>query len=225
MFLHDIRIGDKLNLELIIDNKSYIIPNQAIATQENQVWIDAFQFGGAVIDFSNKKFANIRFHLHGYNAKKVPFCWKNVQLTLDDHEGRQCYLVTCKQFHSMGSEENRRNEQRVLIKTNADMQWRKGGYSLPVALRDISDSGVAFVSPQQMNLKGEHLVLELNETVLANKYWVKMECVCVRIEKKENHYLYGCKFQVVDQKLLQYVFSKRMEARAKELAEQKQSTK
>lgn len=221
MFLHDIQTGDELRLELFLEGHSYFIATAALHTENEQVWIQAFPFQGSVFDFTDKKYSAIRFHLHGYDKNREPVCWKNVQLTMDTYQGASCYRISCQHFHSMGIEENRRARKRIPVSGPAELLWRDEGVNLTVKLYDISGSGVAFLTDKGLDLVGEHLIVEIKETVLERSYGLKMECVCVRKVKKEKQYLYGCRFQIVNYRLLEYVFCKHLEVRARELAEKR----
>lgn len=219
MFLHDIVVGDEVRLEIIINDQPYLIPMRAVDVKPCKVWIEAFQFDGQIIDLSERKFSHLKYNLHGYDKAKMPYCWDNMDLSLDKSNNRSCYLISCSSFKSEGRPENKRMHDRVRVSTPAELQWRKENFNVPVMLYDLSDKGVAFLANEEVKIVDERIILEIRETIQDRSYWIKMECLCVRIMPKDGRFLYGCKFQILDQKLKDYIFAKQMQVRAEEMTE------
>ncbi len=219
MLLHDISAGDEVRLELIINDTPYQIPTHAVDVAPGKVWIEVFRFEKQVIDLSDPKFYHIRYNLHGYDKAKLPYCWDDMELSMEMHNGLSCYLLSCSPFKSAGRAENKRMKDRVKVSVPAELQWRQKNFNIPVTLYDISDSGVAFLANEDAPLINERIIVEIREMIQERKFWIKMECVCVRKMPKDGNILYGCKFQIIDQRLLEYIFAKHMQVRAAEVAE------
>ena len=77
------------------------------------------------------------------------------------------------------------------------------------SMQNISESGVAFVTLLELDIKHTHIVVQFNDKAMGQKFALKLCCTIVREVKMEDKRLYGCRIDGADKFFLAYIYMRR----------------
>lgn len=130
------------------------------------------------------------------------FCWRNVQIKTVRFEGKIFHSV---ELVSDAEMLNRRGSYRVYIgaQTKLTAFSAEGPKNFDVILKDISESGMAFLSKEDFDV-GRTIRLYLP---IHQEHVLTLSAHIVRVQEFENRQdkLYGCKFIEKNKRLIGYL--------------------
>ena len=170
---------------------------------------DSYQIFFSPIILQNKilNFA----HLEGVSVELVcirenqkPIVWRDVKLELAKDRKPPVYQL---KSDSYGVEFNRRGSFRLFLGINGDAQIGLHTSPIPVVIKDISASGVSFVTNEEREETEVHIIFK-DKDLNAN---FNIHANVVRVSQTENgRYVYGCHFSEEQQSVEKYIQKKQL---------------
>lgn len=207
MNIDDIEQGFVIELEIKKgDSKTSI--KSAIATKHgDRIMLDPITMDGKIVGFSDDVVVNML-----YPINDSLFVWHDVKISPVKFEKNIYHAVT---VDTEGEKMNRRDSFRVYIgqKMTVTSFTSVGPESSEVLIKDISESGFAFIDTKPIKIGGVvRLTLEIEKS-----HYLCLTAKVVRSEERDRaDMLYGCKFMERNKILGEYLMRfQRDKAKAK----------
>ncbi len=196
MQVGDINKGGNIELEVKYNGRTMSFRSYIIDVRNNSVLIAPIKVNDQTIWFSEKCRINFLYKTDG----KV-YIWNNVHVKLVRYDGEICHKID---LYSEGQPYNRRDSYRMYIGEDMPLyvNTASGPTAITVLVKDISETGVAFITKDEIDID-RTIKLRLKDNVTL----INLSGVVVRREYLENlnAYLYGCKFNEKNDKLGRYI--------------------
>ena len=196
MQINEIVVGGAVEIEVIIGNKAINFKSRVAYIKNNTILIDSIKFNDQTIGFSDKYQLNFLYKDDG----KL-FRWENCSVKLVRFDGGIYHKVD---ISGEGKPYNRRDFFRLFIGEEMPIyiNTSHGAVALSVLVKDISESGVGFITKEDLDIDR---IIRLK--IKHNNSLINLTGVIVRKEFLENlgSYLYGCKFTEKNNALGKYI--------------------
>lgn len=234
MKLQDLKVGEKITLEVVWGISVYPIPTMVVASTEEGTIIKPFVVLGTVLELGSEQFRDMHYNINGVTpVTKEKVSWKNVNVQTKVLKDVTYYIIRTKEDAEYGNRQERREHPRMTLdlkgtatviteeealgkdKNKADNMVDNilgiQAVQHEIRVHDISDSGISFYTHKDVEFMGHYVKIEFGDKV-KNKYFESMVfCLPNRCEDKGEWRLYGCDINRTAGDLLLYVFLKRME--------------
>jgi len=215
MILQDLLIGTDIYLEIIHGERKFEIPSKIVGTDTNGVFIPTFSIGGNTIDFSTKEFSGITFNLYCIDKRyDNRYCWRAVSLIIRKWQGADYYLVSSAGFGKIGTESDRRNNDRVILNLPGEAILPQNMDKIRGTVLNISNDGIAFCTTENFMEMGSHIQIHFQDEVGEHNFALNVDVRCVRKAPAEDGYFYGCGLMEQSKQWLTYVFLKKLRQKA-----------
>ncbi|SDB35170.1 PilZ domain-containing protein [Eubacterium oxidoreducens] len=214
MYLNELLAGERVFLEMRKDSSVYEVVTTVVGTaqgEERQALLQPFVYKGKVMDLGNQGVDNVVFSLYTVNENKERIGWSNVRIRMIDYKGNKFYAATSQKFHEISDTAERRDNKRIQIDRPATMLDRSENKSYQVTVLNISDTGIAFVTQDDIVLVNRHCRLTFHDEINGSDYELVVDAICIRKERMYNKgYLYGCEVMEASHQVLAYVYIKKI---------------
>jgi len=196
LHIDEIAVGGSVEIEVILSNKAINFKSQVAFIKKNSIFIDSIKFNDQTVGFSNRYQLNFLYKVDGKLYR-----WENCQIKLVRYDGAIYHKVD---IIGEGKPYNRRDFFRLYIGEEMPVyiNTAQGATALSVLVKDISESGVGFISKEEIDVERTMRLKIKNGSNIIN-----LCGVIVRKEYLENlgSYLYGCKFTEKNNALGKYI--------------------
>ena len=159
--------------------------SEIILTKNHSVLINSIKVNDQTVGFSDKCHNNFL-----YKSEGKLFIWENVDIKLVKYDGAIYHKID---LSGDGKPYNRRDAYRMFIgeEMSLSINTAAGPTAIEVLVKDISETGVGFISKEELDIDRTFRLKLKDKNILMN-----LSGVIVRKEFLENihAYLYGCKF-------------------------------
>lgn len=202
MLIDEIPIGVNIEIEVKYSGRTMSFRSEVKSIINHSVLINPIKVDSQTVGFSEQCTMNL---LINHDGKVI--AWENIQIRLVRYDGDIFHLL---ELTGNGKSYNRRIAYRMYIgeDTNIYMNSSNGLVSYSILLKDISETGVAFLTKEEfdinrtfrMKLKEQYLFVNLSGVIVRKEYLPHL-----------SSFLYGCKFIEKDFKLNKYIAYKQGE--------------
>lgn len=229
MNLGDLENGSNVYIEVVWEDGSFQLPTQIVTSMRNELHLLPIEYKGSVVDLNKNKLKGRSFNLYGFDSKTGNrYVWKSVTIELRQNPPHRYYLVNASKYGMDGRLSDRRDDARLPVNKSGIITFLNTGRHLNAEIYDISNGGVAFCYSTQLDVVGDTIIVELSDAAKGQDFRVSAKCRVVREMKKEDKFLYGCRFMQTDKTLMNYVCLKKIEIaqemQRKKMQGQKEST-
>lgn len=197
MTAEELQLEHSVELEVIMNGKKTTLLSAVEQIIGNIVLLTPIQINGKVVGFPPTCVVNLL-----YVGENQVFSWKNIKLKAVRYDK--------KIYHSAelaGDAEilNRRGSYRVYIGEQMTLTAfsAHGPQNYPVHLKDISESGMAYLSKEEFDI-GRTVRLHLS---IKKGMTLQLSAQIIRVQEFENRQerLYGCKFIEKNNQLISFL--------------------
>lgn len=210
MRVDDLEPTHSIELEIILNGKKATLLTSVEVILKNSVLLTPIQLNGKMIGFPPPYTVNLL-----YPEADLAYCWQNVSIKPVRYQNRLYHSVT---LPGDALTINRRGAYRVYIgkKMNIHVATGTGTHMHEIHVRDISETGVAFLSTEEFNVgKTVRLQLKISGgstiSLAAQILWKRDS------ESRIASYLYGCKFLDRNKYLSSYIMNLQQEQQRNKL--------
>jgi c-di-GMP-binding flagellar brake protein YcgR len=194
--------GGSIEIEVLYSGKIMNFKSEVAFVKNNSILINSIKVNDQTIGFSDKYQINFLYKQDGRL-----FLWDKVTVKLVKYTGGIYHMI---ELSGEGRAYNRRDSYRIYIGEDMPLyvNTASGPTALSVLVKDISESGVGFITKEEIDLdRTIRLKLKDGSTVIS------LSGVIVRKEFLENlnSNLYGCKFNEKNSKLGKYIAKRQSE--------------
>ncbi len=209
MQIEEITKGSNIELEVKYNGHTMSFRSDVIDVRNNSILVSTIKVNEQTIGFSEKCLMNFLYKVEG----KL-YIWEDVKVKLVKYDGDICHKID---LFSDGKPHNRRDSYRMYIGEDMPLYMNSatGPTALSVLVKDISETGVAFITKDEIDIdRTIRLRLKDNVTI------INLSGVIVRKEflPNLNSYLYGCKFNEKNDKLGKYIAKRQGELLRKKVS-------
>lgn len=195
--IDNIQVEDSVEIEILYKGKRKSFPSVVKEFLDDAVLISPIVVGGKAVGFPEE--LKTRFSVV---IKGIPFVWNDPKIRLVKYAGNMYHMVS---LPGEGNYINRRQAYRQYVGEEMPITlFRQGGERdvLTVMVKDLSETGVGFVSDVMMNVEDSIRIRISDEGFL-----MSINAVIVRIQedKDKRDRIYGCQFTDKVPKLSQYI--------------------
>lgn len=199
MQLGEMKLGGAVEIEVIIDRTVMYFTSEVVLIIEHNVLINSILFNEQTLGFTDSYQINFLYKSDG----KV-FAWNNVPVKLVKYHDNVYHMV---ELIGDGLSYNRREAYRLYVGEEMPLYiiTTEGPDIISVLVKDISETGVAFISPIVFDIQHTfRLKMKDNDSI------IHLPGVIVRKEPLNhlNSFLYGCKFSEKNHRLSKYIARK-----------------
>lgn len=200
MKIWEIEPKSNVILKITVNGQYIDLPTVAHRQDDGAIICDAIRLNGKVISISN---ANIALELMYIRKNMSPVVWKGVACDNVMLESKVYYKISSK---DEGAEKNRREAFRLFVGCKGVAQIGTNKKAVNVTVKDVSESGFAFVGDTNINsVIGTPVRLVFYDL---DEQFSLMGIVVRKVPIDELSSLYGCKLSVANSKLSRYIMSK-----------------
>lgn len=186
MTVDEMQPEHSVELEITMNGKKTTLITSVEQVVNNHVLLTPIQINGKVVGFPPDCTVNLL-----YIGERQVFCWKNIQLKAIRYEKK---IYHSAELVADAELLNRRGAYRVYIGERMRLTTfsAAGPKALSVTLKDISETGMAFFSQEELDIGR---TVRLNFSVKKGMD-LPLSAQIIRIQNFENRKdkLYGCKF-------------------------------
>ncbi len=193
MVLQDLNPGEELALEAKWGGIEYELQSKVEFVRKDYILVNAFTYGGHVVDFCSNSFRGIIINLIAKNHDGSRYCWNDVSCELVSLYGQKYYKVTTSGFKMLGKIKERRQDQRIQFDTKCKVTILDDGSIQDGVLCDISQKGIAVYLDNSRLKVGKLLEIEFSDSVRRHKFDLRFKVRIVRKHTKNGKTLYGCR--------------------------------
>ena len=197
MTASELQLEHSVELEITMNNKKTTLLTAIEKVMGTTVLLTPIEFNKKLVGFPPTCMVNLF-----YADEKHAYCWRNVQLKAVRY-GKD--IFHCTELVGQAEVMNRRGSYRVYIGEQMTVTafTSAGPKKHSVHLKDISESGMAFLSKEEFDI-GRIVRLNLS---FSKGIAVEVSSQVVRVQELENRQekLYGCKFIEKNNKMVNYL--------------------
>lgn len=203
--IDEIAKGGAVEIELKYNGKTMSFKSEVAQVKNNSVLVTSIMVNEQTIGFSDKYLVNFLF-----KAEDKLYIWEKVTVKLVKFDGGVFHMI---ELLGDGKPYNRRDSFRLYIGEDMPLYVNaaSGPTALSVLVKDISETGVAFIAKEEIDLN-RTFRLKFNDST--NNTIIHLSGVVVRKEFLDHlgSYLYGSKFNEKNHKLGKFIIQKQAEA-------------
>ncbi len=204
-----LQTGQRVQLDVWVGRVSSSIPTVVIGKTKGAILLEPYSYKGSVVDFSNAGFDDITIDLNCMDTETGSrIGWKNVNVKLIEHMGRQYYGVRVKSFESYAKSSERRGNNRMIIKASGVVAIN--GVSANMEAVDISESGFSFYTSERIAGPGNQVTVNFADTVSEREFNLKLKLRIVRVEERDGRFFNAGTLAGTDNNFLAYICFKRL---------------
>ncbi len=215
MLLQDLTMGDDLILEILWGEFHYDIKSKVEYVKKDGIPITSFTYAGRTIDFNRAEFKGAVIDVYVNDPEGKRYCWKDVDIEIKTVFGKDFYMVRAHEFKKFALESERRQNDRILLNKNCNVVFEDNGAVHHVVLHDISSTGLAFLSDEDLEVGGRLIKVEFSDDIRGHSFEVRLECRFVRKTPKDTMELFACRISQANREALAYLYLKTAEAHGK----------
>lgn len=198
----EIARGEQIELDVLYNGKSINFKSEIVRIFNNSILITSINYHNRVISFTDQCTFNLL-----YLSEGKLYIWEKVTVKLVKSENALFHKID---LNGEGKPFNRREAFRMYIGEEMPLiiNMFDGPAAIPVLIKDISESGLAFITKDDFDTKRTfRLKIDHNNSM------INMMGVIIRKEFMEHldSTLYGCKLLEKDQMLSKYIAEKQGE--------------
>lgn len=202
MQIKDLPIGAEIELEVKYNGQCVNFSSQIVDVIENSVLIKPIIVEDKTLGFADSNQVNF---IYIFDDKV--YVWNHIDVILVKYNGTMYHKAD---LSGDGIPYNRRNSYRMYIGEDMPLHINtsRGSSTINVLVKDVSETGVAFISEEDLSI-GRVFRLKLKD----NNRLINLSGVIVRREYLEHlgSFLYGCKFNEYNAVLGGYIVRKQIE--------------
>lgn len=210
MKLSEIQSDEEIKLEVVINGMPYEFKSRVIDSADGGgIFASPVRMNDKVVGLSSN---NIIVNLILVRKNRIPVVWRRVSVQTDIHKRQTVYRIIAV---TSGMEENRRNAYRLALGVQAVAQLGANTKAVDVTVRDISESGFAVISKENIEeFDGKLVHLSFADE---GRNFSLIGLIVRKEQYAEDRYLYGCKLNQRYVMLSRYINEKQR----KQIVEQK----
>ena len=199
MQIDEISKGGKIELEIKVKAKSMFFQSTILLTKNNSILISPIKINEQTLGFSDKYIVNLI-----YKMEDKLYLWENVKVTLVKYNDAIFHRI---ELDGEGTSYNRRSAYRIYIGENMSLHVNTatGPTSLTVLIKDISETGVAFITKEEFKI-GSPILLKLTHE--GKEFHLSGHIVRKEVLEHIKSQLYGCQFKQHNPMLSKYIAKK-----------------
>lgn len=202
MQINEIQIGASIEIEVKYNGRNVSFRSQVVGMKDTSIIVNAITVDDQTLGFTKNCQVNFLCVMEG----KV-YSWENVDVKLIKYEGNLYHKI---ELSGDGVPYNRRNSFRMYIGEDMPLyiNTSSGSSSINVLVKDISETGVAFITKDDLSINRTfRLKLKNNNRIIT------LSGIIIRKEYLENlqSFLYGCKFNENNAILGKYIAQRQIE--------------
>lgn len=185
-----------IELEVKYNGNTASFFSEIVLVRENSVLITSIKVNEHTVGFSDKCTINFLYKFDGRL-----YIWENVSVKLVRYDGAIYHKVD---MVGEGKPYNRRDSYRMYIGEDMPLYINSpsGPTAITVLVKDISETGVAFISKEDINinrtirlkLKDHNMLISLSGVIVRKEYLEHLDS-----------FVYGCKFNEKNNRLGKYI--------------------
>lgn len=202
MLIDEIPSGASIEIEVRYNGRSTFFNSEVVYLHQNSILINPIIVNEKTIGFNDNCRLNLIVKIDG----KV-FLWDNVSVRLVRYDGKIYHQIS---MQGEGKPYNRREAYRMYIGEDMPIyiNTAAGAHSLTVLVKDISETGVGFISKEDLDinrtirlkLKDYNSIITLSGVIIRKEFLPHLDS-----------FLYGCKFHEKNNRLGKYIARKQGE--------------
>lgn len=188
--------GAAVEVDVKCNGKTMNFQSEISLVKDNYILVTGIKVNNQTVGFSDKCTINFLYKEDG----KL-FLWENVNVKLVKYDGDIFHKI---ELFGDGKPYNRREAYRMFLGEDMSIyvNTASGPTSLPVLVRDISETGVGFITKEELDVdRIFRLRLKDNNTIISLSGVIVRKDVLSHIESN----LYGCKFNEKNNMLIKYI--------------------
>lgn len=202
MQIDDMSKGSYIELEVKCNGKTMSFRSEIAFIRNNSLLVNTIKVHDQTVGFSDNCIINLL-----YNSEGKLYLWENIVVRLVKYEGVVYHKLD---LFGEGKPYNRRDSFRMYIGEDMSIyvNTAAGPTALTVLVKDISETGFAFITPEdidvertvRLRLKDNHQLLNLSAVIVRKEFLTNL-----------NSHLYGCRFNEKNAHLGKYIAKKQGE--------------
>lgn len=203
MNIDELSKGAEIEIDVRLNGKTIDFRSDIVLVEDSSVLITTIKVENRTIGFPKNCKINFLYKTDG----KL-YLWENTVVTLVKYDGDIFHKID---LLGEGKPYNRRDAYRIYVGEDMPVyiNTAAGPTALTVLVRDLSETGVGFITKEEMDIKRTfRLKFRENENSM-----ISLSGVIVRKEFLHNlhAYVYGCKFNEKNSNLSKYIMKKQGE--------------
>lgn len=211
MRIADVELGTTVKLNVAIDGNFFEFDTTIRLHHKKSVFLDPIRKGNKLLNLQGE---NVSVSIMLIKDEGKPLLWQQVEVECVRYKQQIFYSVSAE---LVGEEHNRRGDYRLFIGEEMPVKVGSEQRERMVVLKDISNSGFAFVSTEELK-EPEGLfvymayVSRLNEEICELDLFGK---IVRTMNLDDGRFLYGCVLVKKNELIGHYINQKQMEQMAK----------
>ncbi|NLO09440.1 MAG: PilZ domain-containing protein [Clostridiales bacterium] len=208
MLIDDIPIGSGIELDVRYIGRTMSFNSEVILIINNSILISPIIVNEQTIGFNDNCRVNLIVKIEG----KV-YLWDSVSVKLVKYDGTIYHKID---LYGDGKPYNRREAYRMYIGEDMPIyiNTSTGPLSLSVLVKDLSETGVGFISKEDLDLdRTIRLKIKDNNSIISLSGKIIRKDLLTHLDS----FLYGCKFNEKNNRLGNYIARKQGEALRKKV--------
>ncbi len=211
MRISDVELGTVVKLSVSIGDNFFEFDTTIRMHHKKNVFFDPIRKGNKLLNLQGE---NIVVSIMLMKDEGKPILWKQVEVDCVRYKQQIFYSVS---DDLIGEEHNRRGDYRLFIGEEMPAKVGSEQRERMVVLKDISNSGFAFISQDQLK-DPEGLFVYIAYVSCLNEEICELDLfgkVVRTMELEDGRYLYGCVLVKKNELIGHYITQKQMEQMAK----------
>lgn len=200
MLIKDVPKESSLTIEVSIEGRKLEFSSKCIDTGMNYLYAEPIRIDGKRISFETT--VTLSVSLVYIREDKNPVLWRGVGISTVHENGKAMYKITSAME---GYEMNRRGAFRLFLGLGGVAQIGVNKKAINVIVKDISETGFAFVGNEDMEVNKTPIRLVFKDT----EETISLMGVVVRkIVVNEKKIIYGCSLNSANIDIVHYINDK-----------------
>lgn len=200
MRLIELNEGDRISIEVIFSGKNYEFSTNVSGKMNDFILSDVVTSDEKVVGFTGD---DIMLNLIYYREEKTPIVWTGIGCTLVEYKGKMQYRIKAS---GEGFEKNRRQAFRLFVGNDAVVQIGLNRKSSDATLKDISETGFAFITEDNVE-DAENMAVRAVFSDTSHSISL-IGRIVRKVELEDKRVLYGCQLTSHNQILSRYINEK-----------------
>lgn len=200
MRLSDIEQGGKIVLQVRLGEQMREFTVELKYIKNNALFTDVIRMNSRIVGFSGN---GVHTDLLYYKKDALPVIWKAVVCDVVSVDGEELYRI---KVNSEGTGHNRRESFRIHIGVGGVAQVGVNKKPLDVLVKDISETGFAFVYNSDLDIEFPHPIRVVFSDMGESFSLIGLIVRKVPIDSSKT--VYGCKIAQKSQKISRYINQK-----------------
>jgi len=208
MQINELRPNQSVNLEIVIDERTYEITTKVVGSNESGVLVEPIEYKNRIIEFSGGRFKNVTFNLYADDFSHNRIGWLGVEFAVKKYKDSNYYILRTKAYNRDSVSLERRVSNRLNISNLQGLISIDENESARVNLWDINSNGISFICDSLEDASARALIT-FRDVIKGEEYSLALSCLYVRqMNLQDGQKLYAYKIIESDRKLLSYLFFK-----------------